>query len=369
MSSADFSLRRKLAIAPRRRLRGRTIRALDPALGVRRARFSRSKTSPIMNTTCPIFVGGLTTSNFLRRPLSAGRPYNRVVSDRLLDVYIIGGESADPGAQMKLATLIATRYRVAAPSVADGLSGGFCLVGKQMPEAGAKKLADELRDLGATTKLQPAGVPLKITIKRSPDGRARKEGAGTRGGDTNAISGGFDRPPSAGGPMQLVEMGARIETSVRQAPTAVNKKTSEMIRCPLHGLTYDRMRASGCIRCLQPAREAARAIEGRAGGLNTDPVKRAFVGLAVAVLVGLVPAAYYAVGINGAEVKRLRARQAELSDQPGTKEITDEFDALDANVSQVRGRGVRNTLVVWLLVTGIAGFAWLKLAAPREAED
>jgi hypothetical protein len=286
-------------------------------------------------------------------------------------VYIIGGESADPNAQMKLAAMIATRYRVAAPAVADGLSGGFCLVGKRLPEVEAKRLADELRDLGATPTLQPAGVPLKITIKRSPDGRARKEGAGgagTRGGDV--ASGSFDRPATEAGPMQLVEMGARIETAVRQAPSKVTKKRSDMIRCPLHGLTYDRSSASGCMRCLQPARDVARAMEGRAAaGLNTDPVKRAFVGLAVAVLVGLVPAAYYAVGINGAEVKRLRARQAELSDQPGTKEITDEFDALDAGVSRARGRGLRNTLVLWVLVSGAAGFVWLKLAAPRDAEE
>lgn len=293
--------------------------------------------------------------------------------ERFLDVYIIGGESADPSAQMKLATLIAARYRVAAPSVADGLSGGFCLVGKRLPEVEAKRLADELRDLGATPTLQPAGVPLKITIKRSPDGRVRKEGpgvGGTRAGDGSAASGSFDRPATEAGPMQLVEMGARIETAVRQAPVKATKKTSDMIRCPLHGLTYDRASASGCMRCLQPARDVARAMENRAArGLNTDPVKKAFVGLAVAILVGLVPAAYYAVGINGAEVKRLRARQAELSDQPGTKEITDEFDALDAGVSRVRGRGLRNTLVLWVLVSGAAGFAWLKLAGPRDAED
>lgn len=288
--------------------------------------------------------------------------------ERFLDVYIIGGESADPNAQLKLAALIAGRYRVAAPAVADGLSGGFCLVGKRLPEVDARRLADELRDLGATPKLQPAGIPLRITIKRSPDGRARSGGTGA-GGDGSAISGGFDRPATEAGPMQLVEMGARLETSVRQAPRPAIKKTSDMIRCPLHGLTYDRSLASGCLRCMQPAREVARAMESRtAGGLNTDPVKKAFVGLAVAVVVGLVPAAYYAVGINGAEVKRLRARQAELSDQPGTKEITDEFDALDAGVSQARGRGLRNTLVLWVLVSGAAGFAWLKLATPRERE-
>lgn len=283
---------------------------------------------------------------------------------KLCDLYIVGGESADANVQLKLATLIASRYRVAAPAVADGLAGGACLVASRLTEGVAKKLADELRDLGAISKLQPAGIPLRLTTKRHMDPRGR--------GTDASISASFDRISSEHGPMQLVEVGERLETSARQAPAAVAKKkevAAEIVRCPIHGLNYDRTKASGCIRCLRPAREAARAIEERHAGwgsVRTNPVKRAMVGLAVAVLIGLLPAAYYARGINGGEVRALRARQAELSTEVGSKAVTDEFDALDATIDQVRGRGLRRTMALWLAVSAVAGLAFARLSAPRE---
>src|SRR5260370_37342815 len=71
---------------------------------------------------------------------------------RLVDLYIVGGEGADGNVQLKLATLIASRYRVAAPAVADGLPGGACLVAARLSEGAARKLSEELRDLGAISK-------------------------------------------------------------------------------------------------------------------------------------------------------------------------------------------------------------------------
>ena len=285
---------------------------------------------------------------------------------RLVDLYIVGGESGDANVQLKLATLIASRYRVPAPAVADGLAGGACLMASRLAEGAASKLADELRDLGAISKMQPAGIPLRLTTKRTVDSRGRPTG--------DSISGTFDRISSVQSAMQLVEVGERIETSVRKAPPeAVKKKDApEIVRCPIHGLSYDRAKASGCIRCLQPAREVARAIEERRAGwgsVRENPVKRALAGLAVSVLVGLVPAAYYARGINGAEVRALRARQAELSTEVGTKAVTDEYDSLDAAVDRTRARGLRRTMVLWLVVSGVASLAWARLSAPREATD
>lgn len=290
-------------------------------------------------------------------------------SGKLLDVYIVGGESPDLNVQLKLATLIASRYRVAAPSVADGLSGGACLMAARLGQAAAKNLSDELRDLGAISQLQPAGIPLRLTTKRAADN------PGPVTGITGSES--FDRVSSVSSPMQLIEMAERIETSVRKAraPAAAAKRKPgpEIARCPIHGLNYDRSKASGCQRCLQPARQVARAIEERqagwGGNIRTNPVKRAMVGLVLAVLVGLPAAVYYARGINGAEVKSLRARQAELSEQMGTKAVTDEYDALDATIYQVRGRGLRRTMALWILVSGVVGVAWMRLAAPRGASD
>ncbi|HXI60738.1 MAG TPA: hypothetical protein VNO55_31975, partial [Polyangia bacterium] len=165
-----------------------------------------------------------------RPPGSSAPPPSSSGAAKLIDLYIVGGESADPNVQLKLAALIASRYRVAAHVVADALAGGLCLVGAGLTESAAKKLSDELRDLGAISKLQPAGVPLHLTIKRAPDSR--------RSASTSANHDSFDRVSSVSSPMQLVEVGERLETSMRQAPAALNKAKAapEIVRCPIHGL-------------------------------------------------------------------------------------------------------------------------------------
>lgn len=92
-----------------------------------------------------------------------------------------------------------------------------------------------------------------------------------------------------------------------------------------------------------------------------DSLKRALLGLALALAIGFIPAAYYTFGLSGGEVRRIRARQAELSQQPGSKEITDEFDRLEAAVSRVRHRGLTHTAVIWVMVSGIAGAGLYRL--------
>ena len=92
-----------------------------------------------------------------------------------------------------------------------------------------------------------------------------------------------------------------------------------------------------------------------------DSRKRVLVGLALALAIGFIPAAYYSFGISGAEVRRIRARQAQLSDQPGDKPITDEFDSLEAAVSRVRHRGLTHTAVIWVMMSGIAGAGLYRL--------
>jgi hypothetical protein len=104
------------------------------------------------------------------------------------------------------------------------------------------------------------------------------------------------------------------------------------------------------------------------GGLRENPVKRAFAGMALALLIGFVPAAVYAIGINGAEVRWIRARQRELSGQVGTEPILREFERLDAAVPAIRRRGIRHTALIWVLVTGIAAAGWYRLVE-RPARD
>jgi hypothetical protein len=110
-----------------------------------------------------------------------------------------------------------------------------------------------------------------------------------------------------------------------------------------------------------PAAPPPRPTPRRAPAPTPNPLHRAFVrlamGLAIALAIGFVPAAYYTFGLNGAEVRRIRARQAQLSEQPGEKPIMDEFDRLEAAVADVRHRGLIHTAVLWILISGIAGAA------------
>jgi hypothetical protein len=294
-------------------------------LGIGFVRPSLLEGSPIMKAPAPYSSGRRSRQIFLSAsPIIGSMP---PVSPPSFDVFIIGGETVNAAGRTKLARLIAIRYRIAAPAVEDGLGGGQCLVGSAMTEVGAKRLAEELADLGAETLLQPAGVALPLSTK-----------------------------------------GARLAASSIATPPP--KNGSDIVRCPIHALSYDRSKSLGCLRCLQPAREAARAMQLGArtrrdfralGDLIRSPLQRAFAGLALALLVGFVPAAYYALRISGAEVKRIRARQAELSPLPGTQAVTEEFDKLDAAVSDVRSTGLKRTAVIWVMVSAIGGFAWQKL--------
>jgi hypothetical protein len=95
--------------------------------------------------------------------------------------------------------------------------------------------------------------------------------------------------------------------------------------------------------------------------IRRDPLKRALAGLAFALAIGFVPAAYYTYGVSGGEVQRIRARQAELSQQPGTPPAVEEFDRLNGAVARVRHRGMIGSAVLWVLVSGIAGAGFFRL--------
>jgi hypothetical protein len=140
-----------------------------------------------------------------------------------------------------------------------------------------------------------------------------------------------------------------------------------LIRCAQHGLYYDKTKASGCRKCLSTAREVAQGLENRGGGtvrvadLRSSPAKRAFAGLGLALLLGLLPAAYYAFGPGASKVRQLRIEQEILSRQPGTEQILHRFDELEDLVAQSRDSSLRNTAVVWAAVTAAAMFGWYKI--------
>jgi hypothetical protein len=142
----------------------------------------------------------------------------------------------------------------------------------------------------------------------------------------------------------------------------------DLVRCAQHGLYYDKTKASGCRKCMSMAREVAMGFESRnapvslkLANLRDHPAKRAFIGLAVAVLLGLLPAAYYAFGPGSAEARELRVRQEVLARQPGTDEIVHQFDELDEQVTRTRERSLRNIALVWAATSMAAMAGWYKV--------
>jgi hypothetical protein len=142
-----------------------------------------------------------------------------------------------------------------------------------------------------------------------------------------------------------------------------------MIRCTEHGLYYDKRTSSACRKCLAPSRERA-AMMGKKGGpsvvgkamkLRDDPVRHAFYGLAIALLLGLLPAAFHALAVGNPEVKALRTEQAKLSDQIGTEKAIARFQELDQQVREKHDANFRLTALIWMVGGGLGVLAWHKI--------
>ena len=168
--------------------------------------------------------------------------------------------------------------------------------------------------------------------------------------------------PSAG---SLRDIGATNASGVAMDE---DPRNLDLVRCSQHGLYYDKTKASGCRKCMSTARELAMGFESRnapaslkVANLRDRPAKRAFIGLAVAFLLGLLPAAYYAFGPGSADARELRVRQEVLSRQPGTEEILHQFDELDLQVIRSRDRSLRNIALVWAATSAAAMAGWYKV--------
>ncbi len=122
-------------------------------------------------------------------------------------------------------------------------------------------------------------------------------------------------------------------------------------RCQKHGLLYDRRRFKGCRKCLDNKR--GRTVRTESSIERSSPARRAFLGVAVGLVLGGAPAVYYAMEPGMAEVRRLRAEQRDLSEKPGTPEVLRAFDALDNRVSSSHFGNMRNTMLIWLVAGGV----------------
>ena len=143
-------------------------------------------------------------------------------------------------------------------------------------------------------------------------------------------------------------------------------KNLNLVRCVQHGLYYDKTKASGCRKCMSPAREVAAKMMADAapvhvGDLRRKPAKRAFLGLAFSLVLGFLPAVYYCFGPGAAEVRKVRVEQELLSRQPGTEEILKRFDQLDKQVGDLHNTATRNTAIVWVAVASVSMLAWYRI--------
>ena len=83
-------------------------------------------------------------------------------------------------------------------------------------------------------------------------------------------------------------------------------------------------------------------------------------GLFLALFLGFAPAAYYALSPGAGEVERLRAEQAALSERAGTEDNLRRFDQLEDQVEVARSRAMRNTIVIWVAISGVVMAAFYK---------
>jgi hypothetical protein len=172
------------------------------------------------------------------------------------------------------------------------------------------------------------------------------------------------RLPTAASGTNLRDLGLAGKSGVEADR---DPKNINLVRCVQHGLYYDKTKASGCRKCLSTAREMAGHFQAQAplerigGELAKHPTKWAFLGLTIALFIGLLPAAYYSFGPGTAQAKHNRVEQEILSRQPGSEEILRRFDELEKQISNSRSRNLRNTGILWFAVTGIAMAGWFKL--------
>ena len=191
-------------------------------------------------------------------------------------------------------------------------------------------------------------------------------------GDTNV-----GRPPRSSPGTSLPGASAlnlnRMAATSSASGLSVDKEVAAeayRVRCHKHGLLYDSRKASGCGKCMDKGRKLSAAIEAQAAGIKIaefdSPIKRAFLGLALAVVIGFIPAAYHAFRVGARDIHRLRDEQELLSRKPATEEIVQRFQELNTSVDNAASRATRTTGIVWFVVTGLALAGWYKVTTENS---
>ena len=171
-------------------------------------------------------------------------------------------------------------------------------------------------------------------------------------------------PGSSG--MDHMRLASSGDSGVSGVEAAGDHNKSHMQRCAKHGLYYDQRMASGCRKCLEPAKQLARKIERNALGfklmaLRDNPARRASWGLGMALALGFIPAAWHALTFGRPEISALRAEQAVLSQKVGTEETIRQYHEIDKRVHESHSKHRRNTGLLWVVVAGGALVGWYRL--------
>jgi len=295
--------------------------------------------------------------------------YNQVVvgAPPMFDVYLTGARDGSPSVHLRLTTEIAIRYRLAAPMVAEALEGIPCRIKARVTEQEAEALVVALTSMGATARLSRSRVSGEVSSGMGAPSDAlpaRISSPAPRGDSTAAPAPSDGRITLKSADVEVpavVEVSEPIDFAEPGTSAGTGVRGPDTFRCTIHGLAYDRRRASGCLKCLAAARARVRKLQEESGGRLTrapSPVELAFWGLAVSLAVGFLPAAYYARQSNRIDLLALRARQTELSTRAATQESLARFDALDGAVEATYRLGAGRTLLIWIGTSGTVGTIW-----------
>ncbi len=225
----------------------------------------------------------------------------------------------------------------------------------------APGLANRQRQTGtlpATSPGRPSASGLAVETSPGPRLELARADRGASEEDMSSA-----RSRAGGSAASLREMGMSGNSGVAMDE---DPKNLNLVRCVQHGLYYDKTKASGCRKCMSPAREVAIKMTADAtvlhvGDLRRKPTKRAFLGLVFALVLGFLPAVYYCFGPGAAEVRKVRVEQELLSRQPGTEEVLKRFDQLDGQVGDLHEQATQKMAILWVAVASVSMLGWYKI--------
>ena len=354
-----------------------------------------------------------------------GRRILKVMPGNVFDVFVVGSADPSAAGETRLAATLSARYGLTLATIAQAVAAKNLRAGHELEPQRAQALIKDLQAMGAVTIIRPSASAAGTARTSDLHGTGPHTLAEATAPATFAPLGPPPAAAAAGGVVDLPPPGektpvmlakrmplpkvskdlvppsglvlqvapalelarARSETLAEEPvarskpsiPTSLREmdgggesgvamdedpRNLNLVRCVQHGLYYDKSKASGCRVCMGAARMYASKIEERAGRFaqaRDRPARRAFWGLAVALVIGFLPAAYYCLGPGASSAHRLRTEQELLSRQPGTDANLRRFADLEVQVGDAHRRASRNTAVIWVAVAGVAMLGWYRV--------